>query len=189
MGFPLWKAIQQGFLLLLDGPTVIDYNFQRWSQQAWNISITSKYPILMYVTVMTTLLNNWDRQATFKNRALIHFLLSNCNQVRTRFQNKQIRNSKWRFYQFSRFPTPFTFLFIFGCWANLLHSKSQQGIWEAMKTQAFLRASRPPNMDNCQSLLVAVQKNEHSGGLAKHPIIFKGLVSMWKSPQKYYYLL
>ena len=45
-----------------------------------------------------------------------------------------------------------------GRWADQFHSKSQQGVWEAMKTPTFLRASRLPNMDNCQNLLEPEQK-------------------------------
>lgn len=55
-------------------------------------------------------------------------------------------------------------------WADLSHSKSQKGVWEAMKTPTFLRASRPPKMDNCQNLLGAEQNDSPGGALAKYPI-------------------
>lgn len=70
--------------------------------------------------------------------------------------------------------SPLPFLSVSGSWADLFHSKLQQGVWEAMKTQIFLRALKPPNMDSCQELLGAEQENRHSGGLARHPIIIWG---------------
>lgn len=64
------------------------------------------------------------------------------------------------------------FLSLLGCWVDLFYSKSQQGVWEANRTQTFLGISRSSNMDNCQIWLGTQQKLKHSGGLAKHPITF-----------------
>lgn len=58
------------------------------------------------------------------------------------------------FFSFS----PLSFFSLFGSWAYLFHSRSQHSVWKAMKTQTFLRALSPPNLSNCQSLLVPSER-------------------------------
>ena len=114
------------------------------------------------------------------------FFFFKCSNLwRASFQNKKkfsIEDEDFINF-FSFHPSPLFSLF--GCSVDLLYPKSQQGTWETTKTQTFLRASRPPNMDTCQNWLVAEQKHKHSGGLAKHPTtIWRGYVTVISATKK-----